>query len=147
MKRKRPLPEKEFFDIYSKVTKLVVGLVIKNEKGILLTLRKKNGWINQWHIPGGIVHYREAIKDTVKRIAKEELGVDVSIKKILGYIEYFSEIEERGFGYTVGLVFSVDPENNNFLEGDSKKVEFFKSLPENTVQEEKVFLLDKKLAV
>lgn len=44
---------------------------------------------------------------TVKRIALEELGASVNVGKLLGYIEYTSEEKERGFGYTITMVFYV----------------------------------------
>jgi len=142
MNRKQPFTSQEFKEIYSKATRLTVVLVIQNEKGILLTLRQKNGWEGKWHIPGGTVFYRESLEDAVKRVAREELKLEVNVKNLLGYIEYPSEVEERGFGYTVALAFSVKSENFNFIPDDQvSEANFFKTLPENIIQEEKEFLV------
>lgn len=106
-----------------------------------MTLRKKNGYLGKWHLPGGTVYYREAIEDSVKRIAKEELGVKVSIEKFLGYIEFFSEEKERGFGYAVSLVFLCRVESTKFiLDNDVEKLDFFNKPPDVTVKEQKDFL-------
>jgi len=118
-----------------------VDLVIKSNNGILLTFRKKNGYENQWHIPGGTVFYREKLIDAAKRVAKEELGVNVTIQKFIGYIEYFSEEAERGFGYTVTLVFLCKLNDLKFvLDNQTSKVGFFKIIPKNTIKEQKKFL-------
>lgn len=141
MKRKQPFTFEEFKAIYSKVPRLCVDLVIKTDKGVLLTLRTKNGYENQWHLPGGTVYYREKVEDTVKRVAEEELGIEVSIEKFHGYLEYFSEEKERGFGYTVTLVFICKPISKEFnLDDQVEKVGFFKTPPENTISEQKDLL-------
>ncbi|MBP9759417.1 NUDIX hydrolase [Candidatus Dojkabacteria bacterium] len=141
MKRKQPFTFEEFKAIYSKVPRLCVDLVIKTEKGVLLTFRTKNGYENQWHLPGGTIYYRERAEDAVKRVAMEELGIDVVINKFAGYLEYFSEVKERGFGYTVTLVFICKPINSEFkLDDQTEKVEFFDKIPDNTISEQKVFL-------
>lgn len=140
-KRKQPFTFEEFKTIYSKVPRLCVDLVIQTEKGVLLTFRVKNGYENQWHLPGGTIYYREKAEDAVKRVAKEELGIDVNIKKFVGYLEYFSEVKERGFGYTITLVFVCEPLNSKFkLDDQTEKVEFFDKAPLNTISEQKDLL-------
>jgi ADP-ribose pyrophosphatase YjhB (NUDIX family) len=145
MARKQPFTFAEFKEIYSKVPKLCVDLIIKTDKGILLTFRTKNGWQNQWHLPGGTVFYREPAIEAVKRIAKEELDVAITSAKFINFIEWPNEIEERGFGYTVSLVFLCTIKNSGFkLDDQVEKAEFFQKIPKNTVYEHKIFL--KKLA-
>ena len=141
MNRKQPFTFKEFKAIYSKVPRLCVDLVIKNSKGILLTMRQKNGWVGQWHLPGGTVYYKEALENTVKRIAKEELGIEITMGKFIGYLEYFSEEKERGFGYSVSLVFLCKSDNSNLsLDDQVEEAKYFKTLLENTVKEQKDLL-------
>ena len=140
--RKQPLVFEEFKAIYSKVPRLCVDLIIKTDGGILLTLRQKNGYEGQWHLPGGTVHYREAVEDSVSRIAKEELGVEVSVERLVGYIECFSEEQERGFGYAISLVFLCKLKTHTFkLDDQVEKMGFFKYPPDNTIQEQKRFLM------
>lgn len=108
----------------------------------MLTLRNKYGYENQWHIPGGTVLYKESLKTSAKRIAKEELGIKIEIKKLLGYIEYFSEESERGFGYSIGFVFSCKLLSTNqiTLNKQASEVRFFQTLPKNIVKEQGIFL-------
>ncbi|MFZ3301799.1 MAG: NUDIX hydrolase [Microgenomates group bacterium] len=141
MNRKQPFTFEEFKTIYSKVPRLCVDLVIKTEKGVLLTFRAKNGYENQWHLPGGTIYYRERVEDAVKRVAKEELGIDITITKFAGYLEYFSEVKERGFGYTISLVFVCEPLNTEFeLDDQVEKIGFFDKPPEDTITEQKDLL-------
>ena len=102
--------------------------------------------MNQWHLPGGSVHYQEKIADCIQRIAKEELNIPVIAQKHLGYIEYFSEEKERGFGYSVSLVFLCVPMNSNIsLDKGADRHGFFKELPENTIAEVSHFLTENKI--
>ncbi len=80
-KNKKPLTDKEFKYIYSKVPRLCVELIIKNSDGILLTLRKLPSWHNQWHIPGSSIHYGEAISEAIQRTAQDEIGSQGKVEK------------------------------------------------------------------
>ncbi len=137
----RPLSFEEYKSIYSKVPRATVSLVIKDNDGILLTLRTLPSWNNQWHLPGGTILYKEKIKDAVERIAKEEIGVKVKFLKLLGYIEYDNEEKEAGFGTTVDLGVLCEPLENNFtLNGDASAIHIFKELPTNIILEQANFL-------
>lgn len=143
MSIKPDLTHEEFKAIYSKVPRLCVEVVIKTEQGILLTLRKEPAYKGLWHIPGGTVDYRESLHDAVKRIAKQELAIEVSVEKLIGYIEYFSEEKERGFGYAVGIEFLCHPHSTDFhVDDQAYEAKFFQSFPENMVTEQKKFLSD-----
>lgn len=141
MARTKPLSEAEFHSIYSKVPRLTVDLTVIDPKGLVLTLREKHGWVGQWHLPGGTVHMNESVVDSINRIAMEELGIKVQIKKFVGYIEYHSEEAERGYGYSVSLAFYCSPLTQSYrTDGEVSKLEFFKDLPANTITEQKIFL-------
>jgi len=72
------LPE-ELFLLFSRMTPLVnVDLLIKNEQGkTLLTWRDDGYWKPGWHVPGGIIRYKETLADRVRAVAKNELGAEV----------------------------------------------------------------------
>ena len=135
------LTEDEFRDIYSRVPRLCADLVIETPTGLVLTLRKLDSWNNLWHLPGGTVFYKETIEQAVNRIAKEEINVQVTIKKLLGYMEFPSEEKARGFGWSIGLVVLCE-----IVEGQLKKneetsdVKIFSRLPENMIPEHVDFL-------
>ncbi len=141
MSRDFPLTHDEFINIYSKVPRLCVDLVITSDAGILLTYRTKNGYENQWHLPGGTVYYRERIEEAVARVALQELGAVVEIVKFMGFMEYPDEVKEKGYGHSVSLVFLCHTDTVNFrLDENADKVEYFQELPVNTIKEQKEFL-------
>lgn len=140
--RSYPLTEAEFKTIYSQVTRLTVELLIKTNEGIVLVQRGDHGWKDMWHIPGGTVYYRESLQDAISRVGNEELGVKVSQGKLLGYIEWASEAEARGFGYTVSMEFecsTLDQLPGQNEQGEAIKV--FPKLPDTIIDEHRSFLL------
>lgn len=72
------LPE-EVFLYTSQITPLVnVDLLIKDEvNGVLLTWRDDDPYDVGWHIPGGIIRYKETFSDRIHALARQELGAHV----------------------------------------------------------------------
>ena len=75
------LPENLFLFITSITPMINVDLLIKNEKRqTLLTWRDDGFWLPGWHIPGGIVRYKETMADRIHAVAVSELRTHVSFK-------------------------------------------------------------------
>ena len=135
----KPLSQKEFDEIYSKVPKIAVEIVVKTEKGVLLTKRGFGPLKGQWHLQGGSILYGESIKDTIKRVAKKELNLKVKIIKKLGYIEWLDKFKERG--HSVSLVFLAKIVSGKInLDFQATDYIFSKEIPPNTIKEHKSFL-------
>ncbi len=134
----KKLPFEEFKEIYSKVPRLCVDLVIKNKDGVLLTKRDIPPDLGWWHFPGGTVLMHETLKDTVDRVAIEELNTKVKIKKMLGFLEY---TDGSGLGYPISAVFLVQSLSKKLVGGEqAKTIDYFKKLPKKTLPEVKRFL-------
>ena len=73
------LPNEVFYYI-SRTTPLVnVDLLIKDEKGrTLLSWRNDQYAGKGWHVPGGIVRFKETLETRIKKVAETEIGVAVS---------------------------------------------------------------------
>ena len=141
MKNSKPFSSEEFKEIYSKVPRLCVDLVIKIPEGIVLSLRSIPPYKGSWHFPGGTVLFREKVKDAIQRVAMEEIGISVKIHKFLGYIEFFDEEKERGFGYSVSMAFLCHLAGTDIRpNSDASEIKTFKELPDNMVDEQRVFL-------
>ena len=141
MTDKKPFSPEEFKTIYSKVPRLCVDLIIKTLEGIVLTLRDIAPYKGKWHFPGGTVLYGEKVTDTIRRIAKEEIGVSVNVEKLLGYIEYPSEEKDRGFGYTITMAFLCSSAGTEMKPNEqASAIKAFKELPDNMIEEQKAFL-------
>jgi ADP-ribose pyrophosphatase YjhB (NUDIX family) len=102
------LPKAEFDSIYRRVPRLTVEVVIAGERGVLLSLREIEPCIGLWHIPGGTVLFGEPVLAAVRRVAAHELGIEVTVGDMLGYIEYPSHYES-GLDSPVGLAFTAEP--------------------------------------
>ncbi len=72
------LPESVFFFI-SRTTPLVnVDLLIKDENGrTLLSWRNDQYAGTGWHVPGGIVRFKEGLETRVEKVAETEIGAAV----------------------------------------------------------------------
>lgn len=73
------LPQ-ELFYFVSRLTPLInVDLLIKNKNGqTLLTWRDDQFYGPGWHIPGGIIRFKESIHDRIEKVAATELGCRVN---------------------------------------------------------------------
>ena len=72
------LPQEVFYFV-SQLTPLVnVDLLIKNKSGqTLLTWRQDRFHGPAWHIPGGVIRFKENIEDRIAKVAETELGCRV----------------------------------------------------------------------
>lgn len=73
------LPE-EVFLFLSRITPLVnVDLLIQDDAGrTLLTWRDDEFFGQGWHIPGGVIRYKQTAAECVAACARRELGAEVS---------------------------------------------------------------------
>lgn len=74
------LPDEVFYFI-SELTPLInVDLLIQDEAGrTLLTWRCDQFYGSGWHIPGGIIRFKEAIQTRIQKVAQSELGAEVLV--------------------------------------------------------------------
>ncbi len=143
---KKPFTYDQFKEIYSLVPRLCVDLVIPYDGGIALIERAADSYKGQWHLPGGTVYFQETLEHAAQRIAKEEVGIEVSVDKLLGYIEYHSEKKERGFGYTVANVFLCTITGGSIkLDDTGSTIKGFSLIPSNTIVDQRNFLIDKNI--
>jgi ADP-ribose pyrophosphatase YjhB (NUDIX family) len=99
------LPE-DIFLFVSRITPLVnVDLLIKDDRGrTLLTWRDDGHFGCGWHVPGGVIRYKETAAERIRACAREELSADVSFDPMpLAVLE--SILEKRDRGHAVSLLF------------------------------------------
>ncbi|MBF0329411.1 MAG: NUDIX domain-containing protein [Nitrospirae bacterium] len=75
------LPDDLFYYI-SRTTPLVnVDLLIKDENGrTLLAWRDDRYSGTGWHVPGGIVRFKETFEERIRKVAETEIGSDISFE-------------------------------------------------------------------
>lgn len=73
------LPE-ELFLFVSRVTPLInVDLLIHDDRSrTLLTWRDDEFYGAGWHVPGGIIRFKESVATRVRACAREELGAEIA---------------------------------------------------------------------
>ena len=145
---RRPLPQAEYEAIYSKVPRLTVEVVIASTGGVLLTRREVGPCQGLWHIPGGTVRFGERLTDAVRRVARQELDVDVTADHLLGYIEYPSHLA-RGLDWPVGMAFKAEmsPSSAGRPWDHPEATGWFACLPDEMHDEQKGFLEAHGLAI
>jgi colanic acid biosynthesis protein WcaH len=134
------LPE-DVFIFLSKITPLVnVDLLIKDEKGrTLLSWRDEKYSGKGWHIPGGIIRFKEKLEDRILKVAEKEIGCKVEFEPIpLAINEVILEQEVRGhslsFLYKCFLNQKYFPKNENLTEKDAGYLKWHDSCPEDLIQ-------------
>lgn len=137
-----PLSEQEFHEIYAKVPRLTVEVVIQSPLGILLTRRTGGPCLGLWHIPGGTVRFGEPLVAAVRRVASMELGLEVESGPLLGYIEYPSHYLS-GLDSPVGIAFLCHVDVDVDLVADATSGRGWFTAPPEPVHTEQVeFLTD-----
>jgi ADP-ribose pyrophosphatase YjhB (NUDIX family) len=139
---REPLPQADYEAIFSRVPRLTVEVVITAAKtgGILLTRRESGPCRGLWHIPGGTVRFGEPLTEAVARVARQELGVEVVVGPLIGYIEYPSHRVIPD--WPVGMAFQAKllwPGAPGEVDRPGR-VAWFSQLPEEMHEEQKTFV-------
>ena len=135
-----PLSQQEFDQIFSRVPRLTVEVVIvSDERGVLLRLRDVEPCKGTWNLPGGTVRFGEPLVRAVQRVAEDELGVAVEVGELLGYIEYPSHYD-NGLDSPVGLAFRAAVVGALPASEGEGRSEWFRVLPNNMHDEQKAFI-------
>ncbi|MEF8879464.1 MAG: NUDIX hydrolase [Candidatus Thermoplasmatota archaeon] len=102
----------------------VDGVVLKEDKEILLIKRKNPPFKDKWALPGGFVEYGETTEEAVKREVFEETGLKTEVEKLVGV---YSDPERDPRGHMVSAVYKLKVVNGAVKGGDDAAVaKFFK---------------------
>jgi ADP-ribose pyrophosphatase YjhB (NUDIX family) len=135
------LPDEEFYAIYGKVPRLTLDIVLRNENGVLMSLRNIEPYFDYWHLPGGTVYKDETVPQATIRIAKRETGLDVTYVKTLGHMEFPDEIRQGVNIHTISIVVEAKVEGGDLAHDETAQdVAWFTDIPENTIEQHKLFL-------
>ncbi len=86
-----------------KSIKIGVGLIIKNINSNKILIAKSPKVINGWTIPGGHLEFGERIKETAKREAREEIGLNVIFEKILRVCEVVEKKADKDIFHMISF--------------------------------------------
>jgi 8-oxo-dGTP diphosphatase len=92
-----------------KEPRIIASIILKRDNKVLLIKEILEDSKEHWIFPGGGVKFGETIEEAAKREVKEEIGLDIKIKELLG----FKEIIRPHFDYhTVIFFFIAEPLND-----------------------------------
>ena len=101
----------------------VDGCLLKGSK-VLLVRRAIEPFEGFWVLPGGHVEYNERVEDALQREMREELGLEVKIKKLIGV---YSDPKRDPREHTVSIAFLVGSKSQRDikLNFETKEYNFF----------------------
>ena len=139
------LPE-ELFIFISRITPMVnVDLLIKDEnKRVLLAWRDDPFAGTGWHVPGGIVRFKENLEKRVIKVAETEIGTAVEFDPVpIAINQIIWEHDTRGHFisilYQCFLSSNYIPENRGLSNKDKGYLMWFDSCPDNLVQVHQIY--------
>lgn len=135
------LPEDIFYYI-SSVTPLVnVDLLIKDENGrILLSWRDDQYAGRGWHLPGGIIRFRETLETRLKKVAETEVGASVGYDPNPIAINEIINHERNIRGHFISLLFKCSlssafvPENKGISNNSKGYLKWHDSCPDDLLK-------------
>ncbi len=75
------------------------GAIIQNdtEETLLVHLEQESPLQEHWSVPSGLVKAGEKTEDAMLRIVREQLGVDIQILKVIGFVDNITKDQHTHF--------------------------------------------------
>lgn len=138
----------DVFYFVSQLTPLInVDLLVKNKSGqVLLTWRDDRFYGPAWHIPGGIIRFKEKIEDRIEKVAQLELGASVRFAPEPIHIRGLINSERDVRGHFISLLFLCEltsdlPQERACITNDPKPGEWawHNGAPQNLLKVHEAF--------
>ncbi len=142
--QKKYLTDQEYKFIYKRVPRLCLDFVVVKNNQILLSKRDIDPYKGYWHLPGGMVRYKETFDEAAERILLGELGLKPVSKKTIGYLQMPNETDKDGIPmHNVTIVFLTKLESGKIRGSyQAHEIKFFTSLPKKVHPVHGKFLKD-----
>ena len=103
------LPEDLFLRISRVIPMVNVDLLIKDKQGrTLLTWRDDEIYGAGWHLPGGVVRFREKASERVRKVARMELGAEVTFDETPLWVAEIIDPTRDARGHAVALLYRCE---------------------------------------
>jgi colanic acid biosynthesis protein WcaH len=106
------IPEGVFADYVDRLPQVCVEVVVTHDGGVLLVRRTNQPAEGEWFWPGSRLRKGERLGTAARRVAQEELGLEVSVDRRLGVQEHFwnsASPEGADSRHTVNVVYEASP--------------------------------------
>lgn len=97
------------YPLQKQIKTSVVACIIDAQQRILLTRRSIPPFFGQWVMPGGKIDHGEAIQSALLREVAEEVGLEISIDKLIDVYEHLG-IGDHGDHYII-LYYRASPQS------------------------------------
>ena len=101
--------------------KPVVSILLYEGKKILMLQRANEPLKDYWCLPGGYINYDETPEEAIKREAKEEAGIEITIDNLVGAYR----IDNDPRGVDIDIIFSGKSVGEINLNSESKDFKYF----------------------
>ena len=140
------LPDELFYYV-SRITPLVnVDLLIKDENGrTLLAWRNDPTTGKGWHVPGGIVRFKETLEVRIKKVAETEIGTSVDFDPTPLAINQMILHESEIRGHFISILYKCSlptafiPENKGLSKIDPGYLKWHDSCPNDLLKFHKIY--------
>jgi ADP-ribose pyrophosphatase YjhB (NUDIX family) len=121
------LPYDIFLTLSSLTPMINVDLLIRNNQGqTLLTWRDDQYYGPGWHIPGGIIRFKERIADRIAAVAASELGCKVTFSEAPLLLSEITAPDRDVRGHFISLLYHCNPSSQ-----PDKALKFSSGTPKN----------------
>lgn len=140
------LPDEVFYYI-SRTTPLVnIDLLIKDENGrTLLSWRNDEYAGKGWHVPGGIIRFKETLETRIKKVAETEIGVAVKYDPTPVAMNELIHHERDLRGHFISILYkgslpaSFIPENRGLSPDDAGYLMWHDSCPSGLIKYHEIY--------
>ncbi len=140
------LPDELFYYI-SRTTPLVnVDLLIKDEKGRTLLAWRDDIYAGKgWHIPGGIVRFKERLEKRIEKVAESEIGSTISFDSVPVVLNQLIHTERDVRSHFISILYrcflSSDfiPVNKGLTDRDRGYLMWHDSCPDNLLAYHEIY--------
>jgi len=137
----------EVFYFISRITPLInVDLLIKDEKGrALLSWRDDQYSGKGWHIPGGIIRFKETFETRIKEVAKSEIGTEVKFDPNPIAINEIINKKRDIRGHFISILYKCSlpstfiSENRELKETDPGFLKWHENCPDNLLKFHEIY--------
>ncbi|MDP2827507.1 MAG: NUDIX domain-containing protein [Sulfuricellaceae bacterium] len=134
------LPDEVFYYISSTTPLVNVDLLVKDEHGrTLLAWRNDQHAGTGWHIPGGIIRFKETIAERIRQVAISEIGIELDYDHEVVAINEMIHRDRDVRGHFISLLYSCRldsafvPENLGLTPDDAGYLQWHEHCPENMI--------------
>ena len=140
------LPDEVFYYL-SRTTPLVnVDLLVKDESGRTLLAWRDDPYAGTgWHVPGGIVRFKETLESRVEKVAASEIGAAVQFDPTPIVLHQFLHPERATRGHFISLLYKCSlsgtfkPLNEGLSPHDAGYLCWHDHCPDNLLPVQEVY--------